>query len=118
MYHVDNEKPVALDKEEWGHFFSDDLYIVDLKGKKHRYVLMWMGPKLDPKEYSDTARYMDIITNYENSNLITRQRVRRGHEDESLLSLFQNGFINYVGKKIPIKEKLNNIKANGGMFRI
>jgi hypothetical protein len=72
VYHVEDDKPVPLPKNEWGHFYSDDLYIVDLKGKQHRYVLMWMGPKLDPEEYSNTAKYLDIITNYENSNLITR----------------------------------------------
>lgn len=90
---------MKLDKSEWGHVYSDDLYIVDLKGKKHRYVLMWMGPKLDPDQYSDTAKYMDIITNYENSNSITRQRVRKGHEEESLLSLFPGGFIIYKGQR-------------------
>jgi hypothetical protein len=111
MYHVDNDKPVLLAKEEWGHFFSDDLYIIDLKGKKHRYVLMWMGPKLDAKEYADTSKYMDIITNYENSNLITRSRVRKGHEEESLLSLFPQGFMTYIGKKVLVSEKKQQIKA-------
>lgn len=48
VYIVENEQPKLLPKEEWGHFFSDELYIIDLKGKKHRYVLMWMGPKLNP----------------------------------------------------------------------
>lgn len=77
-----------------------------------------MGPKLDPKEYSDTSRYMDIVTNYENSNLITRSRVRKGHEEESLLSLFPNGFITYIGKRIPASEKIASIIQNGAMFRI
>jgi hypothetical protein len=101
VYWVDqaNEKPVALDKAEWGHVYGDELYIIDLKGKKHRYVLMWMGPKLDPEQYGYTSKYMDIITNFENSNLITRQRVRKGHEEESLLSLFPKGFIIYQGKR-------------------
>ena len=49
MYHVENEKPVAIKEEEWGFFFGEELYIVDLKGKKHRYVTMWMGPKLNPE---------------------------------------------------------------------
>jgi hypothetical protein len=101
VYWVDQvaEKPVVLDKAEWGHVFEDDLYIIDLKAKSHRYVLMWMGPKLDPDQYTYTAKYMDIVTNYENSTQITRQRVRRGHEEESLLSLFPNGFIVYQGKR-------------------
>jgi hypothetical protein len=35
MYWVDQaaDKPVPLDKAEWGHVYSDELYIVDLKGK-------------------------------------------------------------------------------------
>lgn len=52
---------------------------------------------------------MDIITNYENSNLITRSRVRKGHEEESLLSLFPEGFISYVGKKQTVKYKLGRV---------
>jgi len=47
VYIVENEAPVKLPESDWGHFFSDDLYIIDLKGKKHRTVLLWMGPKLD-----------------------------------------------------------------------
>jgi len=43
----DNNKLVELTQEEFGHFFHDDIYIIDLKGKKHRYVLTWMGPKLN-----------------------------------------------------------------------
>lgn len=65
-----------------------------------------MGPKLDAKEYADTSKYLDIVTNYENSNLITRSRVRKGHEEESLLSLFPDGFITYAGKKVSTQEKL------------
>lgn len=61
---------------------------------------------------------MDIITNYENSNSITRTRVRKGHEEESLLSLFPNGFITHVGKRIPLEDKLNHIRNNGVMLRI
>ncbi len=95
VFHIDNEKPTELKPEEFGSFFSDDLYIIDLQGKKHRYVLLWMGPKLNALQVSETSRYMDIVTNYENSNLITRSRVRKGHEEESLLSLFPEGFITY-----------------------
>lgn len=63
---------------------------------------MWMGPKLNSLEVTNSSKYMDIITNYENSSSITRTRIRRGHEDESLLSLFPNGFIIHVGKRQPI----------------
>lgn len=111
MYWVDQaaDKPVKLEKSEWGHFFGEDLYIIDLKGKRHRYILMWMGPKLEAEQYSYTSKYMDIITNFENSNLITRQRVRKGHEEESLLSLFPQGFIVYQGSRVG--RSLNDKKA-------
>eukprot|EP00347_Sterkiella_histriomuscorum_P023803 403333332 len=118
VYVVENDKPVALSESEWGHFFADDIYIIDLKGKGHRYVLMWMGPKLEAEQHTATSTYMDIVTNYENSNLITRTRVRRGHEEESLLSLFPNGFITHTGKRVPIQEKFAKIRNNGTMLRV
>lgn len=61
---------------------------------------------------------LDIVTNYENSSEITRQRVRRGHEDESLLSLFKDGFITYAGKYQSYVEKFNSVLYYGGLFRI
>ena len=70
-----------------------------MKGKGHRYVLLWMGPKLDPVKLSESTGWMDKVTNYENSNLITRSRVRMGHEEESLLSLFPEGFVIFNGQK-------------------
>ena len=119
VYVVENNQPILLPENEWGHFYSDDIYIIDLKGKRHRYVLMWMGPKLEAEQHTATSTYMDIITNYENSNNITRTRVRRGHEEESLLSLFPNGFITHVGKRTsPIQDKLDHIRNNGAMLRI
>ena len=93
IYVVEDEKPVKIPENEHGFSFSDEIYILDLKGNRHRYVLTWMGPKLDSFQISKTSGYMDIVTNYENSSEITRQRVRNGHEDESLLSMFPEGFI-------------------------
>lgn len=58
IYVVLEEKPVKLDPNEHGYFFSDEIYIIDLIGKKHRYVLTWMGPKLDSFEISKTSGYM------------------------------------------------------------
>lgn len=118
VYVIVDEKPLKLDPAEHGFFYSDDIYIIDLKGKKHRYVLTWMGPRLNALEITHTSTYMDIVTNYENSSTITRQRVSRGHEDESLLSLFPHGFIIYNGKRIEHQDKLNYIYQYGGLFRI
>jgi len=77
-----------------------------------------MGPKLTSVQVTDTSKYLDIITNYENSSEITRTRVRRGHEEESLLSLFPKGFIILHGNRKPIADKLTQIKTNGALLRI
>jgi putative hemolysin len=53
-------------------------------------------------EITHSSNHFDVITNYENSFDITRTRVRRGHEEESFLSLFPKGFITYMGKRIPL----------------
>ena len=52
IYHVKDGKPEKIPKDEFGNFFVDDIYIIDLIGKKHRYVVTWMGPKLNPLEIS------------------------------------------------------------------
>lgn len=67
--------------------------MIDLQGKNHRYIICWMGAYLVAELHTRTSTYMDILTNYEQSDEITRQRVRKGHEEESLLSLFPKGFI-------------------------
>jgi len=115
---VKDGKPVAVDQSEWGHFFANDIYIIDLKGKKHRYVLCWMGPKLTADEMSATAEVMDIVTNYENGTHITRARVRRGHEEESLLSLFPKGFVIHQGSHRNVEEKVSQMKEHGAMLRV
>ena len=56
---------------------------------------MWIGPHLKLDDYTKTAVFFDVFTNYTNSYDITRQRVQRGHEEESLLSLFPQGFMIY-----------------------
>jgi hypothetical protein len=33
VYVVENNQPVKLTEEEYGHFFAEDIYIIDLKGK-------------------------------------------------------------------------------------
>lgn len=77
-----------------------------------------MGPKLSADEVSQTAEYLDIVTNYENGTHITRARVRRGHEEESLLSLFPNGFLIHQGRHRPVWDKIEENKQNGALFRI
>ena len=95
--HWDSGQVYLLDKEEWGTFYSDEIYLIDLKGKGHRYIIMWIGPHLSLDQYTETSKFFDVLTNYTNSWEITRVRVKRGHEEESLLSLFPGGFVINMG---------------------
>jgi len=117
--HWDSGQVYPVDKEEWGTFYSDETYLIDLKGKAHRYILMWIGPHLNHDQYTSTSKFFDILTNYENSWEITRVRVRRGHEEESLLSLFPDGFVINMGYRIGgMTERAQQVKAQGAMFKI
>jgi hypothetical protein len=42
----------------------------------------------------------------------------QGHEDDTLLTFFPNGFICHDGPRIEISERLEKIKANGCLFKI
>jgi hypothetical protein len=117
--HWDSGQVYPLDREEWGTFYSDEIYLIDLKGKNHRYVIMWIGPHLSLDQYTETSKFFDVLTNYTNSWEITRVRVKRGHEEESLLSLFPGGFVINMGYRTgSLVERATQIKANGAMFKI
>jgi len=49
---------------------------------------------------------------------ITRITVNQGHEDDTLLKFFPNGFICLDGDRIPRAEKIPQLLADGCMFRI
>jgi hypothetical protein len=49
-YHVADGKPVKVPDNELGHFFGDDIYIVDLNGEKWRYLFGWLGQKVEGDE--------------------------------------------------------------------
>lgn len=46
VFVVQDGQPVQVNENEYGHFYAEDIYIIDLRGSSHRYVIMWMGPKL------------------------------------------------------------------------
>ena len=77
-----------------------------------------MGPKLDPAGLSATSDCALKLTNYESGSEITITKVRRGHEEESLMSLFPSGFITFQGHKVPLADKAASIKSEGGLFRV
>lgn len=64
-------------------------------------------------------KYMDILTKgVLSSREITRLNVQHGHEDDSLLTFFPNGFICHDADRTPLADKHNAIKENGCMYRV
>lgn len=42
----DDVKLQKLSPVDHGHFFNNHVYLVDVKGEKHRYLLQWFGQRL------------------------------------------------------------------------
>lgn len=40
---MQNKKLVQIESGAVGHFFADEIYVVDLKGATHRYQVCWMS---------------------------------------------------------------------------
>jgi hypothetical protein len=93
--------------------------MIDVKGENHRYVIQWFGPRLPSDVQSNYRKYMDIVTNNILSpREITRITVMQGHEDDTLLTFFPNGFICHDGARMTIAERINAIKENGCLYKI
>jgi len=79
-------KPVKIeDVQEQGKFFAECVYVVDVQGSSHRYMICWMGPKLGGDEIAKTSEAMDILCNHELSSDMSRARVNKGSESEDFL---------------------------------
>jgi len=42
----------------------------------------------------------------------------QGHEDDTLLTFFPNGFIAHDGPYVPIAERIEHLKECGALFKI
>lgn len=116
-YHVEDGKPVKIPDNELGHFFGDDIYIIDLNGAQWRYLFGWLGQKVEGDEKQKYYGPMQILTDYTLAWNCTRQAIKKNHEDEAILSLYDGVFIIHDGNRIPLNERLDQIKANGAAYR-
>ena len=114
-----SDQPEEIPAEEHGHFFQDNVYMIDVKGSKHRYIVQWFGPRLPSDTQSEYRKYMDILTNNIFSpREITRITVMQGHEDDTLLTFFPNGFICHDGPRKALSDRIAGIKETGCLFKI
>lgn len=68
MLKIDNSK-------EFGRFFADEDYIVDIQGKTHRYMVIWQGRKLVGEENSKLSETLTKFTGGEVSSSTTRTNI-------------------------------------------
>jgi hypothetical protein len=109
---------IEIPKEAHGHFFQDEIYLIDIKGSLHRYLLTWIGPRLSAGDVAPLSDYALKHTNYEMIvNEEVRMFVQQGHEDDTLLKFFPH-FIAHDGPHLSLQELNQKIMANGAMYRV
>jgi hypothetical protein len=71
-------------------------------------------------EVAKYRSYVDILTDYTHaSSEISRVTCMQGHEDDSLLKFFPNGFICHNGERTgSIADKLTSLQSSGFLYRI
>ena len=93
--------------------------MIDVKGANHRYVIQWFGPRLNSQKQSEYRKFMDVVTeNILSPREITRITVMQGHEDDTLLTFFKNGFICHDGPYMSLPERHAAIKEKGALYRV
>lgn len=101
-----------------GQFFQDEVYLIDIKGDNHRYLLTWIGPRLSAGEIAPLSDYALKHTDYVMTlHEETRLFVQQGHEDDTLLKFFPH-FIAHDGPHLSFAELQQKMQANGAMYRI
>jgi hypothetical protein len=78
VYYLEGDLSNAVkitDPEEFGKFFSESVYVVDVEGEDHRYMICWTGPALSGEQIAKTSTAMDKLCNYELSSDMSRMRV-------------------------------------------
>lgn len=113
------DAPILIPETEHGHFFQNAVYLVDVKGDKMRYLIQWFGPRMAGDKVSEFRRFMAVLT--EGMYIpreIMRVSMQQGHEDDTILKLFPNGFICHDGNHTEIANKQEKIKENGCMYKI
>ena len=118
VYLCKDGENVEVPEAEHGHFFQDEVYCIDVKGEHHRYIVQWVGPRLPGDKISALREHMAKLTEYVYSpHEITRLTVTQGHEDDTLLKFFPNGFICHDGAYKPLAQ-IHDMVKSGAMYRV
>lgn len=90
-----------------------------MKGAKHRYIVQWFGPRLPSDQVSEHRSYISELTDgIFSPSEITRISVMQGHEDDTLLKFFPNGFICHDGAILDLAAQQAKLAESGALYRI
>lgn len=68
---------------------------------------------------SEYRKYLDILTDYTFiPSEISRVSCMQGHEDDTLLTFFPNGFVCHDGERTEQDAKMAMLTENGAMYRV
>lgn len=81
-------------------------------------MITWVGPGGLDDELAKISEATVALTGGVLSTLETRTRVKKGHEDEGLLSFFPEGFTILDEARMSMDDWYAKIEANGAMFRV
>lgn len=104
LCYEDKEEPTEIPASDYGHFFQDEVYLVDVQGGGLRYLIQWFGPRLGADKVSEYRKFMSYLTGGEyRPRDWLRVSVMQGHEDDSFLKFFPSGFVCHDGPYQPIE---------------
>ena len=106
------------DPRENGKFFAESCYVIHLKSPTHQYFINWLGPRTLSVNISKMATAQDSLTDGVLTSDMTRMRVKKGHEDESMLAFFPEGFLILDEARIPMDDWYAKVNSTGVMFRV
>lgn len=91
------------DPNEEGKFFAESCYVISLISPKWKFFITWVGPGGLDDELAKISEAVVTLTGGQLTTHETRTRVKKGHEDEGLLSFFPNGFVILDEARIPME---------------
>ena len=107
------------DPAEKGKFFAESNYIIDVTGETgHRYTIRWFGPRSTVEQLQAAAKATEELYGGTFTSDDTQYSVKKGHEDETFLSLFPEGFAILDEARIPMADWNAKTAENGVMFRV
>lgn len=100
VYSVEEGNLVQVPEEEVGHFYEQNIYIIDAFDTTSRRLLyLWVGDKKTFNEFKDCEKHFGLLTDHTIGDDTIRVRMRKGKEPSKFLSLFAEGVVIHEGKR-------------------